>query len=392
MKVLFIANAIAQYRIVFFQELAKLVDLDVLVTHQSLEKQMYGLAGQLSITGITVHYLDERRLSCKAIREYIGSVEWDVVILPPADSTIQFLDSLFSWKSASKRRIPTIYWCGKWEADRKIVPLKKRFKNLAQRIMIGFLAKNSAVCVTYSTKSKQYLAFLGVAPDKIVIAYNSSTSPDTAVDFSIRDRWRIPATVKIVLYLGRLTARKGCDDLIDAMKRVCQYKSDIVLLVGGNGDFLSACKERAGDLLGEKIIFCGKIPPEERKRYYEQSSLFVLPSKTYEGTIEAWGLTINESLECGTPVISTTSVGAAYDLLDGNNGRQIMENNITELADTIIHYVYEVDRTAISEHCKQVVKRFSVEQMANKFVLAMNMAMEGDDGEYRNSNTADRQS
>lgn len=43
MRVLFIHNTIPEYRVAFFRELSKLVELDVVVTEQRLAYEVYGL-------------------------------------------------------------------------------------------------------------------------------------------------------------------------------------------------------------------------------------------------------------------------------------------------------------------------------------------------------------
>ena len=97
--------------------------------------------------------------------------------------------------------------------------------------------------------------------------------------------------------------------------------------------------------------------------------MFVLPSYAYLGTSEAWGLTVNEALEQGTPVVATTVVGAAYDLLDGNCGDMVEENNIESLANGIRKYL-RIDKNDIENVCIEKYSMYSVENMANGFYNA----------------------
>ena len=47
---------------------------------------------------------------------------------------------------------------------------------------------------------------------------------------------------------------------------------------------------------------------------------------------ETWGLTINESLASGTPVICTSDCGASHDLIKNkNSGKIYKKGNIKEL-------------------------------------------------------------
>ena len=115
--------------------------------------------------------------------------------------------------------------------------------------------------------------------------------------------------------------RKGLHILIDAIKELNMEHDDIYLIAGGKEtDYLNDCLQFAKLNGVNNVIYVGMINPMDRKSFYLDSDVFVLPSFFEDGSVEAWGLTINEALECNTPVVSTTAVGAAYDMLDGHNG------------------------------------------------------------------------
>ena len=85
--------------------------------------------------------------------------------------------------------------------------------------------------------------------------------------------------------------------------------------------------------------------------------------------MEIWGLTVNEALEAGTPVVATDAVGAAFDLLDGNNGIMISHSSVEELANAIKKYS---NKSLYEQHCKEVANRFSVKNMATVFEKCIN--------------------
>ena len=134
------------------------------------------------------------------------------------------------------------------------------------------------------------------------------------------------------------------------------------------------CKLQAKD---SPVIFTGKIQPMERRAFYQQSDIFVLPSYCMNGICEAWGLTVNEAIECGTPVIATTAVGAAYDILANGSvaGIMIEENNKNAL-ETAIESVLSKNITFSRDEIQEFYKKFSIEKMADSFFEAFKSLMD----------------
>ena len=81
------------------------------------------------------------------------------------------------------------------------------------------------------------------------------------------------------------------------------------------------------------VLFAGPTNPNYVADLYRQADVFVLPSYYFmEMKYEAWGLVINEAISMGLPIITTTAVGAAFDLvIDGHNGFVVRDNDIIEL-------------------------------------------------------------
>ena len=70
--------------------------------------------------------------------------------------------------------------------------------------------------------------------EKIHIAIDSSTSPDSEKEINLRDVYGISDKKKVILFMGRLISRKGCQDLILAFQHYLKSQ-DCVLLIAGDG-------------------------------------------------------------------------------------------------------------------------------------------------------------
>ncbi|MFC1756357.1 glycosyltransferase family 4 protein, partial [Patescibacteria group bacterium] len=115
---------------------------------------------------------------------------------------------------------------------------------------------------------------------------------------------------------SRITARKGINYLIEAIGILASKHQNIYMDIIGDGNEkynLISLVEKLR--LEDRIEFLGRIPRDETAAYYQQASLFVLPSLN-EGMSNA----MLEALASGLPIISTDTGGAKELVKDGENG------------------------------------------------------------------------
>lgn len=131
----------------------------------------------------------------------------------------------------------------------------------------------------------------------------------------VRARWQIPQSAPVVLFVGNGFRRKGLDFLLSVWS--APALSHAYLLVVGDDARLSAYKERARSVAGQRIVFAGR--QDEVENYYGTADLVALPSLQ-----EAFGNVVLESLAAGLPVLVSRQAGAA-ELLTGDLGEGIVE-------------------------------------------------------------------
>ncbi len=108
------------------------------------------------------------------------------------------------------------------------------------------------------------------------------------------------------LYVGRITASKGLDELAASFSRWPDYRLTLV----GDGDMLSLLRDRYAAF--GNIRFVGSIPQAELVDEYRRACALILPSLAPE----TFGLTVVEAFACGVPAIVREAGGnrAAVDL------------------------------------------------------------------------------
>jgi glycosyltransferase involved in cell wall biosynthesis len=138
---------------------------------------------------------------------------------------------------------------------------------------------------------------------------------------------------RVFLFLGRLIPIKGVDYLIRAFHELAQERSDLALLVVGEGPERSPLEELARSLGAANIHFLGAITDVARKAFlFARASAVVVPSVTFPGSREGGPLVVLEALSAGTPVVGTDALGASTSFIrDGVNGYLIPERNAEAL-------------------------------------------------------------
>ncbi len=107
-----------------------------------------------------------------------------------------------------------------------------------------------------------------------------------------------------ILFVGRLVPYKGIDILLTALALLPHAPP---LVVVGDGP-LRAHLESMARHLGVKAQFLGGVHDRDLPRLYQTARLTVLPSVTRQ---ECFGISLLESMACGTPVVASDLPGVA---------------------------------------------------------------------------------
>lgn len=126
----------------------------------------------------------------------------------------------------------------------------------------------------------------------------------------VREKLGVPRDAQVVLSVAKLHPREAPWDLLRAFALL--KRADLWLVVAGDGPL----RQELLDAAPERVVFPGYVPYPELPALYAAADLFVHPAQE-----ERWGVSVEEALVCGLPVVASSRVGAAYDLLaDGKNG------------------------------------------------------------------------
>jgi len=138
----------------------------------------------------------------------------------------------------------------------------------------------------------------------------------------------------VLLYLSRLHVKKGADLLLRALAS-SHWPVVTRLVVVGDGersyvDSLRTFASREANKL-PRIDWIGPVWGESRWKYFQGADLFCLPTHS-----ENFGLAVLESLQVGTPALTTVDTPWAEDL-SGPRGF-IIRPNVDDLRATLVRF------------------------------------------------------
>lgn len=215
--------------------------------------------------------------------------------------------------------------------------------------------------IAYSRRGAAEYEGLGIPPEKIFIA------PNSAVPAPARPLPQRPGTFSgcpVVLFVGRLQARKRIDLLLEACAELplgIQPK----LIIVGDGPAKQSFENYARSIYPE-AVFLGEKRGTELDPIFKEADLFVLP-----GT---GGLAVQQAMSYGLPVIVAEGDGTQDDLVRPENGLQVSPGDKTSLIEALKVALSDVPRLRrMGEASYAIVAReINLQEMVNGFIRALN--------------------
>ena len=129
-----------------------------------------------------------------------------------------------------------------------------------------------------------------------------------------------------IVFVGRLTAEKQVEVILEAMAKLEPALNTTLDIVGG-GDQRKSLERLAGDLgLAGRVTFHGRTTDEELRALLTRASLFVIAS-----IAELQSIATMEAMASALPIVAADAVALPHLVHDGENGYLFEPGNIDEL-------------------------------------------------------------
>ncbi|EIC21283.1 glycosyltransferase [Thiorhodovibrio frisius] len=183
--------------------------------------------------------------------------------------------------------------------------------------------------------------------DKLSIIPMGVDARPSPVSHSIQEQTRQQFMLDqrpILLFIGRLTEKKGVDILLRSFAALpAKTRDSLQLVIAGDGQLKSRLEEDVRNLKLSNVIFTGFVQGETKDGLLSLSALLCLPSIVdSRGDTEGFPVVLMEGLAHGKVILASDATGAEDVLEHGENGF-IFRSNSTEQLTSLLQQVIDMD-------------------------------------------------
>jgi glycosyltransferase involved in cell wall biosynthesis len=165
-----------------------------------------------------------------------------------------------------------------------------------------------------------------------------------------------------LLFFGRIHHDKGAKEALE-IARACNKK---LILAGIIQDDAYYHQHIEPHLDNNNVVYAGSVGPVERSRLLGKATALLHPINFNE----PFGLSVIESMACGTPVIAFNK-GSMPELIEnGKNG--FLVNTVNEAIEAVAH-ISDIDRAFCRRHVEQY---FTTKHMVEKYIKVYETILE----------------
>jgi glycosyltransferase involved in cell wall biosynthesis len=292
--------------------------------------------------GLTVYFTQAAREAQVFDPELGRSVDWGFDLLAGYEHRFLPAESAGDWLETQLARggfdlviingyTRRPYLEGLRAARRAQVPTGLRIDSVAfadrgglkKRLVFGlFLRPAFDLFFATGSLTRSYLRSYGVPAERIalfpyavdVASFARGAEGSAEERLARRRAWGLPEIGPLVLAVAKLNAREAPWDLVRATTKLGERAP--FLVIAGDGPERAALEAFVAEHGLGRARFLGYVPYAELPALYSACNLFVHAAQE-----ERWGVSVQEAMACGLPVVTSSHVGAGHDLVArGRNG------------------------------------------------------------------------
>ncbi len=175
---------------------------------------------------------------------------------------------------------------------------------------------------------------------------------------------------RLVLFLGRIHPKKGCDLLIEAFAAIASRDPALHLVIAGPDDagLQSVLARRAQQLTPEQVTWTGMLQGDLKWGALHAAEVFALPSHQ-----ENFGIAVAEALSCGVPVLISNKVNIWREIV--TDGAGLVADDSLAGTVQLLQSWFELsppERQAMSHHAIECFKkRFHIDAAAHSLLAVL---------------------
>ena len=235
-----------------------------------------------------------------------------------------------------------------------------------------FALRHADRVIANSEHTRDTLLGMGIDSAGIIIIYPGvdvavfRPGLDTA---GLRESLGVRPDEKLIFSVGRLSRRKGFDQMIRAVAQLRTEGMPVRYVIGGIGedaDYLD-------DLIAEHhlqgmVTRIGAVSDFDMPCWINTCDVFAMPNREIGGDNEGFGMVFIEASACGKPVLAGNAGGTGAAVLDGVTGLRVDGTSVESVVTGLTRLLSGQDDVITMGHqgLSRVREDFSWERVAQK--------------------------
>ena len=185
----------------------------------------------------------------------------------------------------------------------------------------------------------------------------------------IYEKYKIPKTSPIILYIGRVDPEKKVGAIISAFNQARRVIPKARLVIVGDGVDKMRLEKMVKKLsLENDVMFLGRVLPPDLYELYKTGTVFATASE-----IETQGIVLIEAAASGLPLIAVNKGAVGEVCINGKNGFLCEPGNINEIANAMIKTLSDKKlQDKFSKNSIKIAGEHDLERTLDKFINIYN--------------------
>lgn len=256
---------------------------------------------------------------------------------------------------------------------------KTPFENWVRYKILNWVYRHVDYVISPGKASDKYFQKSGVSLTKLVRVphvidndrFSSINEEENIALERLKMRFGKKADDVFFLFAGKFYEKKNIALLIDAFLTLAKECNHVYLFLVGSGKLEASIREKIQSLetsVSKRIQLLPFQDQEQMKLIYRFADVFILPSLS-----ETWGLSVNESLASGTPVVTSDKCGSSFDLVEeGLNGFVFQSDNSGDLYLKMRQCCNKDIRERLAKGTRMGIEKFSYRSFDQSLKLILN--------------------
>lgn len=239
-----------------------------------------------------------------------------------------------------------------------VSPKEKRIKRIFKSIVLN----RATALFSTSNKTDEFLLHYIKDQSRIIRHYFSSVySFQMLKEYPDKKEKKEELKIKdifTVIAVGKFIPIKGFDILLHAVEVIDNIQ---VLIIGANEGEENTYNQYINKDNKEKVLFLPFCKQDKLYQYYEASDVLVMPSRG-----DVWGLVVGEAFANALPVISSDRCLAGLDMIeDGKTGYIFKTDDISDLSRYLMKLKSDPDLLRyMGSNCINTIEKYTIDKAA----------------------------